>query len=136
WVVSACALLLAASALAQNKPITLNVDAADAPRKILHARLRIPTRSGPLTLLYPKWLPGEHSPSGPIADLVAVTMSAAGKPVPWRRAAEDMFAFHLDVPVGADAVEVGIDFLLPPGSGGVSAGASATAHIPPVSGNY
>src|SRR5207247_10603611 len=79
-VASACALLLASSALAQSTPIALNVDATDAPRKILHARLRIPAQSGPLTLLYPKWLPGEHSPSGPISDLVAVTMSAAGKP--------------------------------------------------------
>jgi len=136
WIVSACAPLFAASALAQNKPIVLSVDATDAPRKILHARLRIPAQAGPLTLLYPKWLPGEHSPSGPIADLVAVTMSAAGKPVPWRRAAEDMFAFHLDVPVGADAVEVGIDFLLPPGSGGFSAGASATAQLLALSWNY
>jgi len=75
---SACAFLLAASALAQKTPIALNVDATDSPRKILHARLRIPAQSGPLTLLYPKWLPGEHSPSGPITDLVAVTMSAAG----------------------------------------------------------
>src|SRR6266480_331864 len=103
-VASACALLLASSALAQNTSIALNVDATDSPRKILHARLRIPAQTGPLTLLYPKWLPGEHSPSGPITALVAVTMSAASKPVPWRRADDDMFAFHLDVPAGADAV--------------------------------
>jgi len=133
---SACALLWAVSALAQNKPITLNVDATDAPRKILHARLRIPARTGPLTLLYPKWLPGEHSPSGPITDLVAVTMSAAGKSVPWRRAADDMFAFQLDVPAGADAVEVAFDFLMPPSSGGFSSGASATAQLVDLSWNY
>src|SRR5438552_8722705 len=102
-VASACALLLAASALAQSTPIAPNVDATDAPRKILHARLRVPAQSGPLTLLYPKWLPGEHSPSGLISDLFAVPMCGAGKPVPWRRAADDMFAFHLDVPAGADA---------------------------------
>ncbi len=135
-VVSACTLLLAASAFAQSKPIALNVDATDAPRKILRARLRIPAQSGPLTLLYPKWLPGEHSPSGPITDLVAVTMSAAGKPVPWRRDADDMFAFHLDVPAGADAVEIAVDFLLPPSSGGFSSGASATAQLLDLSWNY
>jgi predicted metalloprotease with PDZ domain len=127
---------LAASALAQNIPIALNVDATDAPRKVLHARLRIPAKSGPLTLLYPKWLPGEHSPSGPIADLIAVTMSAAGKSVPWRRDDDDMFAFHLDVPAGADAVDVAVDFLLPPGSGGFSSGASATAQLLDLSWNY
>jgi predicted metalloprotease with PDZ domain len=128
--------LFAASALAQKAPIALDVDATDAPRKILHARLRIPAQSGPLTLLYPKWLPGEHSPSGPISDLVAVTISAAGKPVPWRRAADDMFAFHLDVPAGADALEVAFDFLLPPSSGGFSSGASATAQLLDLSWNY
>jgi predicted metalloprotease with PDZ domain len=127
---------VAASALAQNKPIALNVDATDAPRKILHARMRIPAQPGPLTLLYPKWLPGEHSPSGPITDLVAVSMSAAGKPVLWRRDADDMFAFHLEVPAGADAVEVSVDFLLPPNSGGFSSGASATAQLLDLSWNY
>src|SRR6266487_3648761 len=135
-VATACALLLAASALAQKARIALNVDATDAPRKILHARLRIPAQSGPLTLLYPKWLPGEHSPSGPISDLVAITMNAGGKPVPWRRAADDMFAFHLDVPAGAEAVEVAVDFLLPPGSAGFSSGASATAQLLDLSWNY
>ncbi len=135
-VVPACALLLIASASAQNRPITLNVDATDAPRKILHARLRIPAQPGPLTLLYPKWLPGEHSPSGPITDLVALTTSAAGKPVPWQRGADDMFAFHLSVPAGADAVEVSLDFLLPPSSSGFSSGSSATAQLLDLSWNY
>src|SRR5262245_23320359 len=97
---SACALLLAASALAQNKPIILSVDATDAPRKILHARLRIPAQSGPLTLRYPKWLPGEHSPSGPIAALVALTMSSAGRSVPWRPAADATVPFQVDPPPG------------------------------------
>jgi predicted metalloprotease with PDZ domain len=136
WVGSAWALLLAASALAQKAPIALDIDATDAPRKILHARLRIPAQSGPLTLLYPKWLPGEHSPSGPISDLVAVTMSAAGKPVPWRRDDDDMFAIHLDVPAGADVLEVAFDFLMPPSSGGFSSGASATAQLVDLSWNY
>ena len=52
-LIAAC-LLLAASALAQKPPVQLDVDATDAPRKILHARLRIPAPPGPLTLLYPK----------------------------------------------------------------------------------
>src|SRR6266545_7856848 len=135
-ITAVCVHFLCASGFSQNAPIALNVDATDAPRKILHARLRLPAKPGPLTLLYPKWLPGEHSPSGPITDLVAVTMSAAGKPVPWRRAADDMFAFQLDVPAGADAVEVAVDFLLPPSSGGFSSGASATAQLLDLSWNY
>ncbi len=131
----ALGLLLAVSALAQT-PVKLDVDATDAPRKILHARLRIPAAPGPLTLLYPKWLQGEHAPTGPITDLVGLRMSAAGKPVAWQRDAEDMCAFHLDVPAGAGAVDVALDFLLPPNSEGFSSGASSTAQLVVLSWNY
>src|SRR6266478_1997997 len=81
---------------AQQKPIALQVDATDAPRKLLHARMQIPARPGKLTLLYPKWIPGEHGPNGPITDVVGVKFSAGGKSIPWQRDADDMFAFHLD----------------------------------------
>ena len=121
--------LSGAPALAQTTPITLNVDASDAPRKILHARLVIPAKPGPLTLVYPKWIPGEHGPTGPITDLVGVKMSAAGKPVAWRRDPGDMYAFHLEVPAGAAGVEVALDYLLPSGSADFSSGASATAQL-------
>jgi hypothetical protein len=60
---------LAAAAFAQETPIKLEVDATDAPRKILHAHLQFPVHPGPVTLLYPKWIPGEHEPDGPITDL-------------------------------------------------------------------
>src|ERR1044071_9814334 len=99
------ALFVAASAFAQSGPISLSVDATDAPRKILHARLRLPARPGPLTLLYPKWLPGEHAPNGPITDLVELQISAAGKALDWRRDPDDMYAFNVNVPAGAEAVE-------------------------------
>jgi predicted metalloprotease with PDZ domain len=122
WVV-----LLAAPMFAQ--PISLRVDATDAPRQILHARLRIPATPGPLTLVYPKWLPGEHGPTGPITDLVGLKMSAAGKPVEWRRDAEDMYAFHLEVPAGAEALEVMLDFLLPTNTHEASTDCQATAQL-------
>ncbi|PYI82175.1 MAG: peptidase M61 [Verrucomicrobia bacterium] len=131
-----CALLFSVSALGQNTPIRLDVDATDAPRKILHARLRIPASPGPLTLLYPKWIPGEHAPTGPITDLVGLKISAAGKSVPWQRDAEDMFAFRLEVPAGATAVEVALDFLLPPSSEKFSSGPSATARLLVLSWNH
>jgi predicted metalloprotease with PDZ domain len=128
-ITAASALLFCESVFSQNSPISLNVDATDAPRKNLHARLRIPARPGPLTLLYPKWLPGEHAPNGPITDLVGLKMSAAAKLLEWRRDPEDMYAFNLEVPAGADSVEVALDFLLPPSTGGFSSGASATAQL-------
>ena len=63
-------------------------------------------------------------------------MSAAGKTIEWRRDAEDMYAFHLEVPAGADAVEVTLDFLLPPNTGDFSAGGSATAQLLDLSWNH
>jgi predicted metalloprotease with PDZ domain len=123
------AMSFAAAASAQTSPIKLDVDATDAPRYILHARLHIPAQAGPFILLYPKWLPGEHGPDGPITDLVGLKISAAGKTMNWQRDADNMFAFHLTVPAGVNAVDVSFDFLLPSGSGAYSSGVSSTATL-------
>ena len=124
-LVAVYALFLCSLVYAQNEPVVLQVDATDAARKILHAHLVIPAKPGSFTLVYPKWIPGHHGPSGPIKDLVGLKMTAAGKPVTWQRDPEDMYAFHLDVPSGAGGVEVALDFLLPPSGDG----ASATAQL-------
>src|SRR5262245_19070592 len=79
-------------------PITIALDATDAPRKILHAHLRIPAKPGPLTLVYPKWIPGEHGPTGPITDLAGLKITAGTQTVAWRRDDVDMYAFHVEVP--------------------------------------
>ena len=121
--------LFAASALGQTTPAKLDVDATDAPRNLLHAQLHLPATPGRLTLFYPKWLPGEHSPDGPITDLVGLKMSAGGKTVDWQRDAEDMFAFHVEVPAGADVLDIVLDFLLPASEGAFSAGPSSTAKL-------
>jgi predicted metalloprotease with PDZ domain len=123
----------AASAAAQE-PMRVRADASEAPRKILHARLTIPAAPGPLTLVYPKWIPGEHGPSGPIANLAGLRMSAAGRPLAWTRDPLEMFAFNLEVPQGASAVEVELDYLLPT-EGRFSSGASATARLAVLSWN-
>jgi len=89
--------------------ITLNVDATQASRNVLHTRLTIPVTPGPLTLFYPKWIPGEHTPTGPINDLVGLKLIANGKSIPWRRDETEMFAFHCDVPQGVNHLEVSFD---------------------------
>lgn len=113
----------------RSQPMTLAVDATEAPRKIFHAKLVIPAKPGPLTLVYPKWLPGEHGPTGPITDLAGLKFSAAGQQIPWQRDLADMYAFHCEVPPGAEAVEVVLDFLSPTSLGGFSSSASATAKL-------
>jgi predicted metalloprotease with PDZ domain len=91
--------------------VKLTVDASEAPRRIIRARLDIPAQPGPLTLFYPKWIPGDHSPSGPIVDLIDVTLSASGNRVAWNRDLVDMYAFHCSVPKGADSLHVELTFL-------------------------
>ncbi|HEX2571914.1 MAG TPA: M61 family peptidase [Polyangia bacterium] len=94
-------------------PITVKVDASEAPRRVFHAQLVFPVEPGPVTLYYPKWLPGNHRPTGPIANLVGVHMSAGGQPVPWRRDDTDVYAFHCQVPAGARTLEVALDYVTP-----------------------
>ena len=96
--------------------IRLAVDASDVRRGIFTVRQTIPVAAaGPLTLLYPQWLPGNHSPSGPIDKLAGLRISAAGRPIAWRRDPVDVHAFHLDVPGGVRSLELAFQFLSPTG---------------------
>src|SRR5919108_1917816 len=114
---------------------TLFVDASEAPRKIFHARLTFDVSPGPLTMVYPKWLPGEHGPTGPIADLAGLKVTASGKVIPWRRDLLEMYAINVDVPQGASSVEVSLDYLSPASEHGFSSAASATEQLTVISWN-
>src|SRR5438270_12811315 len=107
---------------AQTPPITLAIDATDAPRKVLHGRISMPVKPGPLTLLYPKWIPGEHGPTGPLVNLTGLKLTAGGKPVVWRRDPDEMYAIHCDVPAGAGTLEASYDFLFSGQTEGLSGG--------------
>src|SRR3954469_2416810 len=110
-ILRALALLTLLGGPAAGAPtIRVAADASEAPRHILHARLVIPVKAGPLELVYPKWIPGEHAPAGPIAGMAGLRITARGQTVPWRRDDEEMFAFHLEVPAGATELEVSFDF--------------------------
>jgi predicted metalloprotease with PDZ domain len=119
------------SAAPPVRPLELTVDATDAPRGIFHARLVVPASPGPMALAYPKWIQGEHTPSGPITQLVGLSIKAGGAVVPWRRDPIDQFLFRLEVPVGADSVTVEYDYLSPVGSFGSGYGKTpnATPHL-------
>jgi predicted metalloprotease with PDZ domain len=98
--------------------LTLAIDATDLSHRIFHAHERIPVQPGPLTLLYPRWLPGNHSPSGPldkIAGIVIRTTDAggSGQRLDWRRDPLDVYAFHLDIPAGVSSIDVDFDYLTP-----------------------
>src|SRR5262249_4205571 len=100
-----------------NAPaVRMVVDAREFPRHVLHSTLNFPVSPGPLTLYYPKWIPGTHRAEGPIENLTGISMSANGKPVPWVRDTLDYFTFHCTVPSGAHDLEVKLDMLEPPSS--------------------
>jgi predicted metalloprotease with PDZ domain len=110
--------------------VTLSVDASEAPRKIFHAQLRIPAGPGALTLYYPKWIPGEHGPTGPITDLTGLKFTAGGKALTWRRDLLDGFTFHVEVPPGENEVTANLDYASPASfEPGYSAGMAATDKL-------
>ena len=116
------------SDLAGAQSIQLSVDLTDAPRNIFHSRLTIPVEPGPLTLVYPEWIPGNHRPSGPIANVTGIKMEAAGQTLAWQRDPVDMYAFHVDVPAGASELQVSFDTITNDGSAGAS-GPAATSNV-------
>ena len=122
-------LLGAAFACAQTQPIKINVDASEATRRLIHANLQFPVQPGPMSLLYPKWIPGEHGPTGPIEDLAGMKITGNGRPIPWRRDDVNVFEFHIDVPQGVSLIDVSIEFISPPESGGFSSGSSITSQL-------
>ena len=103
----------------QSNPETLVVDASTAGRGFATSTMHIPVRPGPFTFVYPEWIPGYHSPSGPLADISQLKVSANGTPLAWRRDKVDMYAFHVDVPHGVDSIKVQFTVLL---NGGQSVG--------------
>jgi predicted metalloprotease with PDZ domain len=116
-------------ALAQGAPITLSVDLTDAPRKILHATETLPVTAGPLTVVYPKWLPGEHGPTGPIENMAGFFITADGKPVKWERDLVDMYAYHLTVPAGVTKLEMKMDYLASSSTSGYTSAGSTSANL-------
>ncbi len=92
----------------------LKVDITDLVHKIVRVHETVPVAGpGPLTLLFPKWLPGTHGPGGPVANVAGLEITAAGRPVEWTRDTVEMTAFHLVVPAGAAALELEFQFLTP-----------------------
>jgi predicted metalloprotease with PDZ domain len=112
-----------------SQPIKISVDATEAAHKILHAQLEIPVTAGPLTLYYPKWMPADHSPDGPIANLTGLHFSANGKDIIWRRDLDDMYSINLDVPAEVNSLKVDLDFLLSAPGPTIDFAASASAKL-------
>jgi predicted metalloprotease with PDZ domain len=100
------------AAALSSAPITLVVDASKAPtQNIVRTHEVIPVNPGPLTLYYPQWIPGEHSPAGPIQNVAELVITANGQRLSWHRDPANLFAFKLDVPPGAQTIAADFTYL-------------------------
>jgi predicted metalloprotease with PDZ domain len=108
------ALLLGTTTLlqAQKTPIQITADLSEAPRKLYHAEVDIPVQPGPVALTTPKWIPGNHRPTGPVDEITGVVFTANGKVLPWRRDDEDLYQFHVTVPQGVTTLHAHLDCIV------------------------
>ena len=118
----ACVPALAAQA------IRLHVDLTDAPRNIYHAHLQVPVHAGEVSLVFPKWIPGNHRPSGPLGGLTGIRMEAAGHTIAWQRDDVDVYQFHVIVPAGVETLDVALDAITSHDSAG-GGGPAASSNI-------
>ncbi len=108
-ICSMSALAYQTHAAAAAVAASVEVDARDAPRGIERTHLVLPVKPGKLTLLYPKWLPGDHSPDGPVAGISGLKFSGNGQAIAWQRDLDNMYAFHLTVPAGVTSLDVAFE---------------------------
>ncbi len=109
----AITLVIAAPAALASPIISVTVDATGTQQKLLRAHEVIPVKPGPLTLYYPKWIPGAHGPNGPINSLTGLKFEVDGKTIPWQRDLLDVYTFHLEIPAGATHLDAHYDFIEP-----------------------
>lgn len=94
--------------------LQLTVDASDVTRGIFKVHETVPvTGPGDFVLLYPKWLPGNHSPTGQINKVAGFRATAGGRELDWVRDTLDVYAFHVAVPEGVKAIDVDFQYVSP-----------------------
>ena len=127
--VIALSLCCMAAQLASSPFIRLVVDLTDAPRNIFHATVTLPANAGEMTFVYPKWIPGNHRPSGPIANVTGLHFRAGDQELTWHRDPLEMYSFHVTVPPGVREIEAKFDLLSSDSAGGGGLAASSNCWI-------
>ena len=72
----------------------VEVDATNLSQRIFRIKQTIPVQAGPLTLLFPRWVPGGHSPRNGLDDIAGLTFKANGRKLEWKRDTVEVGAFH------------------------------------------
>ena len=92
--------------------IQLTVDASDVTRGIFRIHERVPvTNAGDVVMLYPKWIPGGHTPRGDVKNITGFRPSANGQALDWVRDDLDVWAFHIKVPAGVTAIDLDYQYV-------------------------
>jgi len=103
------------SAGADPAAIVLEVDATDIDHRLLRVREALPVRPGPLTLQFPHWIPGTHSPAGNVARLAGLRMQLAAPSgtvaVDWQRDPASVESFRTTIPAGASVLNIAFEYL-------------------------
>ena len=107
-----------------SSSVRVAVDLTDAPRNIFHSSITLPAIPGELTLVYPKWIPGNHRPSGPIANVAGLHFRAGNQELAWHRDPIEMYSFHVTVPPGAKEIQATFDLISADSAGGGGPAAS------------
>ncbi|MBS0378418.1 MAG: M61 family metallopeptidase [Proteobacteria bacterium] len=131
---AALALLMLCGA-AQAADLNVRLDARDILRKHVHTDLSLAVQPGPLTLVFPQWIPGEHGPTGPLETLIGMRLVANGHELTWQRDPFDMFAVKTTVPAGTSRLEIALDTGLPTEGGEFTAGPASSAQLAVISWN-
>ena len=93
--------------------ISLLVDITNVSDRIFKVQETIPVKGREITLLYPEWLPGTHSPSNPVEPFAGLIITAKGKRIPWVRDRVDMHAFHVELPPDTTSIDASFQYLGP-----------------------
>jgi predicted metalloprotease with PDZ domain len=135
YQLSVAAALVVVCGIACGADLTVRLDAREIARKHVHTDLSLAVKPGPVTLVFPQWIPGEHGPTGPLNTLIGMSIHAGGQQLTWQRDPRAMFAITVNVPPGAARLEISLDTGLPTEGGEFTAGPTSSAQVAVISWN-
>jgi predicted metalloprotease with PDZ domain len=92
--------------------VVLVVDETHEARRIAFVHEEIRVQPGSVALAYPRWIPGEHGPTGAIQQFAALHIRSGNETLPWVRDPDDIYMIHIEVPAGTDRISADFDVLL------------------------
>ncbi len=125
----ALAVLALASLPVFGADVTVRIDARDIARRHLRTHETLAVKPGPLVLVYPKWIPAEHAPAGPLDSIIGLEITANGQRLDWKRDPYEMYAISVNVPQGIRQLDITLDSGLPVDGGGFSGSPDSTARL-------